>query len=114
MTTISCTWYWNPTDKIYQAQLSDGYHVEARGLASHLMSELEVYSAQSRSVPVYEVRTINNGVDGPEIDSQKRNPNELLERKEVLTQERIGLPRNSRKGLLRIFNLIEDSMSRPK
>ena len=114
MTAISCTWYWNPTDKIYQAQLSDRFHVEARGLASHLTSELEVYSPQSRSVPVYGVRIINCGAGGPKIDSKEGNPNELLERKDALTQERIGLPKNSRHGLLRIFNLIENSMPRPK
>jgi hypothetical protein len=114
MTAISCTWHWNPTDQIYQAQLSDGSHVEARGLASRRMTGLEVYSPQSQSIPVYEVRTINCGASGPEIDSQKGNPNELLKRKDALTQERIGLPKNSRHGLLRIFNLIENSMPRPK
>jgi hypothetical protein len=109
MTVISCTWYWNPTDQIYQAQLSDGYRVEARGLANRQMTELEVYSPRSESV--YEVRTINCGASGPKIDSQKGNPNELLERKDALTRERIGLPRNSRQGLLRIINLVGESIS---
>lgn len=107
-------WYWSPIDENFQIILPDEYLIIAKGLTNPTSTEVRVYRSSIEAGgenPAYMVVTHNSAVNGPEITREKGNPNELLDRKEVLTGEGNGLSRRANQGLLRVISLVEESVS---